>query len=215
MIRILLVDDHAVVRNGYRRLIDAEPGLKVVGEAATAAEANACVQREAVDVAVVDLNLKGSSGLDAIQGMLARRPGLKVMVLSMYESAGYAAQALRCGALGYLTKHCEPAEVIDGIRLVAAGQRALAPEMARALAREAGACPGQLASLTPREFEVLRLLAQGEPTMDIAQAMHLSPKTILNYLSLIRQKLDVDNDFKLLHLAARHGLLDMPAAVLA
>lgn len=211
MIRILLVDDHAVVRTGYRRLLDAEPGMQVVGEAASAGEANAVVLREEADVAVVDLNLRGSSGLEAIQGMLARRPGIRILVLSMHESPGYVVQAIRCGALGYLTKHCEPDEVIDGIRRVAEGRRVLAPEVAHALAREA---PEQaLASLTPREFEVLRLLARGEPTADIAQAMHLSPKTILNYLSLIRQKLDADNDFKLLHLAARHGLLDMPSAV--
>lgn len=213
MIRILLVDDHAVVRTGYRRLLDAEPGMQVVGEAAAACEANAFVLREEVDVALVDLNLKGSSGLEAIQGMLARRPGIRVLVLSMHESPGYVVQAIRCGALGYLTKHCEPAEVIEGIRRVAEGKRVLAPEMAHAVAQAASDHRGALASLTPREFEVLRMLAQGEPAEEIAQAMHLSQKTIFNYLSLIRQKLDVDNDFKLLHLAARHGLLDMPNAV--
>lgn len=213
MIRIILVDDHAVVRTGYRRLLDAEPGLLVVGEAATADEANALVVRSAPDVALVDLSLKGSSGIEAIRGMLARSPKLKVLVLSMHDSAGHVTQALRSGAHGYLTKYCEPDEVIKGIRRIAAGQRVFSPEIAEVLAREAIEGDTPLATLTPREFEVLRLLVHGESSNGIAGAMHLSPKTILNYLSLIRQKLDADSDFKLLHLAARHGLVDINRAV--
>ena len=209
MIRIILVDDHAVVRTGYRRLLDAEPGLQVVGEAATADEANALVVRSTPDVALVDLSLKGSSGIEAIRGMLARSPKLKVLVLSMHDSAGHVTQALRSGAHGYLTKYCEPDDVINGIRRIATGKRVFSPEIAEVLAREAIEGDTPLANLTPREFEVLRLLVHGESSNGIAGAMHLSPKTILNYLSLIRQKLDADSDFKLLHLAARHGLVDI------
>ena len=209
MIRIILVDDHAVVRTGYRRLLDAEPGLLVVGEAARADEANALVLRTTPDVALVDLSLKGSSGIEAIRGMLARRPALKILVLSMHEDAGHITQALRSGALGYLTKHCEPDDVIDGIRRIAAGQRVFSPEIAQILACEAIDGEAAFTQLTPREFEVLRMLVHGESASDIASSMQLSPKTVLNYLSLIRQKLDVDSDFKLLHLAARHGLVDM------
>lgn len=213
MIRIILVDDHAVVRTGYRRLLDAEPGLQVVGEAACADEANALIMRVAVDVAVVDLSLRGSSGIEAIRRMLARQPGLKVLVLSMHEGAGHITQALRSGALGYLTKYSEPDDVIDGIRRVATGKRVFSPEIAQVLAEEALDGDGALAHLTPREFEVLRLLAHGESANCIASSMHLSPKTVLNYLTLIRQKLNADNDFKLLHLAARHGLVDMNHAI--
>lgn len=213
MIRIILVDDHAIVRTGYRRLLDAEPGLQVVGEAASADEANAVALRTTPDVALVDLSLKGSSGIEAIRGMLARLPTLKILVLSMHEGAGHITQALRSGAQGYLTKYCEPADVIDGIRRVAAGKRVFSPEIAQILAREAIDGDGALAHLTPREFEVLRMLAHGDSANDIATSMHLSPKTVLNYLSLIRQKLDADNDFKLLHLAARHGLVDMNCAI--
>lgn len=215
MIRIILVDDHAVVRTGYRRLLDAEPGLQVVGEAACADEANALIMRVAVDVAVVDLSLRGSSGIEAIRRMLARQPNLKVLVLSMHEGAGHITQALRSGALGYLTKYSEPDDVIDGIRRVATGKRVFSPEIAQVLAEEALDGDGALAHLTPREFEVLRLLAHGESANCIASSMHLSPKTVLNYLTLIRQKLNADNDFKLLHLAARHGLVDMNHAISA
>lgn len=209
MIRIVLIDDHAVVRTGYRRLLDAEPGMQVVGEAASADEANALVLRTTPDVALVDLSLRGSSGIEAIRGMLARRNDLKILVLSMHEDAGHVTQALRSGALGYLTKFCEPGAVIDGIRCIAAGKRIFSPEIAQILAQEAINGDGAFTHLTPREFEVLRMLVHGESANHIASSMHLSPKTVLNYLSLIRQKLDVDNDFKLLHLAARHGLVDI------
>jgi DNA-binding NarL/FixJ family response regulator len=207
MIRILLVDDHAVVRNGYRRLLDAEADLIVVGEAARADEANEVMLHTQPQVALVDLSLRGSSGFEAIRGMLARRPDLKILVLSMHEEAGHITQALRCGALGYLSKHCEPLDVIDGIRKVATGKRVFSPEIAQILACASAAGEGALEQLTPREFEVLRMLVRGDSSQAIAGAMQLSPKTILNYLSLIRQKLEVDNDFKLLHLAARHGLV--------
>lgn len=209
MIRIALIDDHAVVRTGYRRLLDAEPGLQVVGEAASADEANALALRSRPDVALVDLSLKGSSGIEAIRGMLARLPALRILVLSMHDSAGHVTQALKSGAHGYLTKYCEPEDVIAGIRRVASGKRVFSPEIAEILAREAIDGDAPLKQLTPREFEVLRLLAHGEPASAIASSMHLSPKTVLNYLSLIRQKLDTDSDFKLLHLAARHGLVDI------
>ena len=212
MIRILLVDDHAVVRTGYRRLLDAEPGLQVVGEAARADEANALVLQTAPDVALVDLSLRGSSGMEAIRGMLARLPALRVLVLSMHEDAGHITQALRSGAHGYLTKHCEPEEVIDGIRRIALGKRVFSPEVAQILAEQALDGQDALAQLTPREFEVLRLHVQGESTGCIAGALQLSPKTILNNLTLIRQKLGVENDFRLLQLAARHGLVTLQSA---
>lgn len=209
MIRIILVDDHAIVRSGYRRLLCAEPDFDVVGEAATVPEANALVQRVHPDVAVVDLSLKNSSGLEAIAGMAARLPQLRILVLSMHDGAGHLAQALKAGAHGYLTKCSEPEEVIDGIRGVVRGRRVLSRDM-RDAAREGG--DEALHDLKPREFELLRLLVQGESVQAIATAMHLSPKTVLNYLTAIRQKLGADNDFKLMHLAARSGLVDFGAA---
>ena len=215
MTRIVLIDDHAVVRTGYRRLLSAESDFSVVGEASSSDEANALVLRVQPDVALVDLSLKGSSGLEAIRGMLARLPRLRVLVLSMHEGAGHVRQALKSGAHGYLTKYCEPDDVIDAIRRVASGRRAFSPEVAEHLADEAHGGEAPLQQLTPREFEVLRLLAHGETAANIAGAMHLSTKTILNYLSLIRQKLDADSDFKLLHFAARHGLVDLRDPVAA
>lgn len=209
MIRIILIDDHAIVRSGYRRLLSAEPDFEVVGEAATVQEANALVQRVRPDVAVVDLSLRGSSGLEAIAGMLARLPLLRVLVLSMHDGAGHLVQALKAGAHGYLTKCSEPEEVIEGIRGVMGGRRVLSRDI-----RDAAAPDGDdaLHELKPREFELLRLLVQGESVQDIASVMHLSPKTVLNYLTSIRQKLNAENDFKLMHLAARSGLVDFGGA---
>jgi len=221
MITIILVDDHAVVRTGYRRLLDAEPGLRVVGEAARADEANALVMRTNPDVALVDLSLKGSSGIEALRGMLARRPALKILVLSMHEDAGHITQALRSGAHGYLTKHCEPGDVIDGIRQVARGKNVFSAEISRIMQaehigvgstitpRNAPGTPDAINALTPREFDVFHMFIQGLSSMDIAGSMQLSPKTILNNLTIIRQKLGVDNDVKLLHLAVRHGMMTM------
>jgi DNA-binding NarL/FixJ family response regulator len=206
MIRIVLVDDHAVVRSGYRRLLCAEPDFDVVGEAASAPEANALVQQVRPDVAIVDLSLKGSSGLEAIAGMRARRPGLRVLVLSMHDSAGHVAQALKAGAHGYLTKRSEPEELITGIRAVMNGTRVLSSDVAAAVA------PAPLDGLTPREFDMLRLLVHGESVQAIAAQLTISPKTVLNTLTSVRQKLGADNDFRLMHLAARLGIVEFGAA---
>lgn len=208
MIRILLLDDHTVVRTGYRRLIDAEAGLRVVAEAATADQAYHCLQQGGIDVAVVDLSLRNGSGVEAIRRMLARDPALRVLVLSMHDNAGFVTQAMRAGALGYLTKCSEPVEMLDAIRAVAAGRRVLSADVAQVLASATLEGERILNRLTPREFEVLRMAATGESASLIASQMHLSHKTVLNHLSMIRQKLDADNDFKLLRVAARHGLVD-------
>ena len=163
MVNVLLLDDHAVVRTGYRRLIDAEPDLHVVAEASTADEAYVHLQMGGIDVAVVDLSLRGASGVEAIRRFLARDPQLRVMVLSMHDGPGYVTQAMRAGALGYLSKSSEPGDMLDGIRAVARGRRVLAPDIARSLAEASLDGDGLLNRLTPREFEVLRLAATGEP----------------------------------------------------
>lgn len=211
MIRILLLDDHAVVRTGYRRLLDAEGGFEVVAEAGTADAAYACVQAGGIDVAVVDLSLGRASGIEAIRRMVTRAPQLKVLVLSMHDNTGFVTQAMRAGALGYLTKNSEPEEVFHAIREVAAGHRVMCSDVAQRLANTVIDGEDPLTRLTPREFEVLRMAAHGDSAADIAGRMHLSSKTILNHLWAIRQKLEVDNDFKLVRLAAQHGLVEFDA----
>lgn len=211
MIQVLLLDDHAVVRAGYRQLIDAEPDMRVCAEAATTEQACAAVREHPLDVAVVDLSLKDESGLEAIRRLLAWSPRLRVLVFTMHAQVGHAVQALRSGALGYLTKDSDPQEMLDAIRRVADGGRMVSPEIAYALLQHdeiAGRAVGPLEELTPREFEVLRMTARGATVREIAERMHLSPKTVMNHMSLVRQKVGAETDFQLLRLAASEGLVE-------
>jgi DNA-binding NarL/FixJ family response regulator len=207
----MLVDDHAVVRAGYRRFLDAEPGFCVAAEAGSCAEAYARMTDDPVDVIVLDLCMPGGSSLDTLRRMLTRWPQLRALVFSMHDNPSYVTQAFRAGALGYLTKNSEPAEMLRAIRDVAAGRRFLSVDVAQGLAQDALDGESVLGCLTPREFEVLRFAAAGDSTCAIAERMHLSIKTVVNYLSLIRQKLGVDSDLELFRLAARHGLVDLSA----
>lgn len=207
MIQVLLLDDHAVVRAGYRQLIDSEPDMCVVGETANSSQACELVRNVAVDVAVVDLDLKGDSGLEAIRRLRQRQGSLKVLVFSMHTHEGYALQSLRAGAQGYLTKDSDPEAMLQAVRQVHQGRRLFPHEVVDAvLADPCRLRASPFAQLTPREFEVLRLATDGHSVEAVAQALHLSPKTVHNHMSLIRAKLDVSSDFKLLRLAAQHGL---------
>lgn len=208
VLQVLLLDDHAVVRAGYRQWIDGEDDMRVVAEAATSAEACAVVRAQAIDVAVVDLSLKDDSGLEAIRRIRARSPRTRVLVLTMHAHEGYALQALRAGAMGYLTKDKPPEAVLDALRLVAAGRRIFSSEVAQAwLGDRPPALLNPLAQLTPREFEVLRMAVDGLGTQAIARALHLSDKTIHNTMSTVRSKLGVQSDFALMRLVTEHGLV--------
>jgi DNA-binding NarL/FixJ family response regulator len=208
MISVLLLDDHAVVRHGYRQWIDGEPDMRVVAEAATSAQACELLRKVLVDVAVVDLSLKGDSGLEAMRRMKERLPGLKMLVLTMHDHPGYALQAFRMGAMGYITKDSDPQQLLDALRQVATGRRVVPGAGDGAMPYPTGAALEDLFSqLTPREFEVLRLLLGGQEPQEVAKALHISEKTVNNTMSLIRQKLGERNDFRLMLMATEYGLL--------
>lgn len=209
MIRILLVDDHVVVRSGYRRFLDAEPDFTVVAEAGRADEAYDCILGGGIDVAIIDLSMPGGSALELMPRITARHPELKILVFSMHDHSSFVTQAMRAGASGYLSKSSEPTEMIRAIREVAAGRRVFSADIAQALAREAIDGASLLDRLTPREFEVLRLAVRGQPPSEIASNLHLSPKTVLNYLTAVRQKLEVSSDFELFRIAVRNQLADL------
>lgn len=211
-IRVMLVDDHAVVRAGYRRLIDAEDDLQVVADVASGDEACAALRDTAIDVVVMDLSLREGSGLEAIKRLLERQPQLKVLVFSMHQAVGYVTQTLRNGALGYITKNSEPLEMIAAIRKVAQGQRVFSPDVAHDMACQVVQGDNPLDCLTPREFDILRLFAGGVQVVPMGDQLHLSAKTVLNHLSNIRRKLEVNSEMELLLLAARHGLVQWPSA---
>ncbi len=206
-IKVLLVDDHAVVREGYRRLLDRAGDILVVGEAADAETALQLSVALRPRVTVMDISLPGCSGIEATRRILTGAPDAQVLVFSMHEDAVYARRALQAGARGYLTKSGAPDALVEAVRRVAVGERYLDPAIARDIAFDSLAGMGPDA-LSPREFEVLRLLAQGLAVRDIAERLGLNPKTVANQQSLIRQKLGAETPLQLLRAAVRLGLVD-------
>lgn len=206
MIRVLLVDDHAIVRAGYARLLALEADLQVVGEAPDADSAYAMLQRnpEMADVMLLDLSMPGRSGFDLIRRARQRCPGLAVLVCTMHDAAPMVANARAAGAAGFMTKASDPALLADAIRRVHAGEQVLSPDVASAPSSPAAQSPQQV--LSPREFDVLIRLARGESLDTIAAALSVSPKTVANLQSLIRAKLGLANSVELLAYARAHGL---------
>lgn len=208
-ITVLLVDDHAVVREGYRRLLEQDAGIRVVGEAADAANAYRLFRELRPDVVVMDIGLPGASGLEAMRRMLASRPEGRVLMFSMYEDAIYLKQALRDGACGYLTKASAPEDLLTAVHQIAAGRTYVSADMTHHLTK-AGigiAAPQGIASLSAREFEILQLLVRGFTLSDIAAQLCVNHKTVANQQSSIKQKLGVENSAQLVLVALRAGLL--------
>jgi DNA-binding NarL/FixJ family response regulator len=210
--RLLLVDDHAIVRAGYRHLLERQERFTVIGEASTADEAYAMFRQHRPDVVITDLSMPGSSGLEAIQRILRADAAARVLVFSMHVSPDLALAARRAGALGYVTKSSPPDVLLRAIADVLVGRNALSPDIAQALAlaRLAGR-RRPLEDLTPREFDVLCMLVAPASVHDIAQRLHLSIKTIHNLHYQIKAKLGVDSDIELTRLAMSWGLDLAPA----
>jgi DNA-binding NarL/FixJ family response regulator len=205
-IRVMLVDDHAVVREGYRRLLALEPDMRVVAESADADGAFTALQRQPdlADVMVLDLSMPGRSGLDLLQRVAAHWPRLRVLVFSMHDNPAMVTQALRAGAMGYITKSSPPDELVNAVRCAAQGRLVLSADVAQvALAGQPNALH---TGLSTREFDVLRFLLEGQTLEQIAERLHLSAKTVANYQTLIRQRLGVSNAVELLRYARQHGL---------
>jgi len=206
--RVMLVDDHAVVRAGYGRLLELEPDFRVVAECADGDAALAALQRQsppAIDVMVLDLSMPGRSGLDLLRRCASRWPALHVLVFSMHDNPAMVMQALRAGAAGFVTKSSAPELLVAALRRVAAGeQMVLSPDIAHAARAPSAQAPHE--ALSPREFDVLQGLVAGQGIDDIAARLHLSAKTVSNYQTLIRQKLGVSTAVELLRYAQQHSL---------
>jgi DNA-binding NarL/FixJ family response regulator len=207
-IHVLLVDDHAVVRAGYRRLLELESDCVVSAECADGDAAYALLQQRnppPVDVIVLDLSMPGRSGLDLLRRIALRWPAIRRLVFSMHDSPAMVAQALAAGAHGFVTKSSAPELLVAALRRVAAGeQRVLSPDIADAPTQPGAQAPHL--ALSPREFEVLQGLLAGESLDVIAERLHLSAKTVSNLQTLIRQKLGVANAVELLRYAGAHRL---------
>ncbi len=204
---VLLVDDHAVVREGYRLLLERAGDIHVVGEAADATSAVAQFTALRPEVVVMDIALPGVSGIDALREIRTGSPAARVLMFSMYEDVIFAQRALKAGAQGYVTKASAPATLVEAVRTVASGKMYLTPSLAQELAlRSLSPEPPRGDELSAREFEVLRLLVQGVPVRDIATRLGLTAKTVANHQSLIRQKLGAETAVQLLRAAARLGI---------
>lgn len=210
-ITILLVDDHAIVREGYRALLKKQPNLEVVAEAADANQAYQLYKLHLPDVTIMDLSLPGQSGIEIISRIKHRNPRVKIVVFTMHQNPRFAAQAMNAGALGYVTKSSPPEVLLNAIFDVNSGRRALSPDIAQALALEKiGHETAALETLSIREFEILRLLAEGRSKEEIAHTLNISPKTVANCHYLIKSKIGVDNDIELVHWAIKMDVIDYP-----
>jgi DNA-binding NarL/FixJ family response regulator len=208
MIRAVLVDDHPVVRSGYLRLLDQAGGISVVAEADDSDGGYAAFVTHRPDVLVTDLTMPGGGGLELIRRVLLRDARARVLVFSMHDSPTLVRRALEAGARGFVTKASSPDRLVDAVRALDAGQRYLSGDLTPALLHDDAEHETQrLAALSAREFEVFRLLAQGHSVHECAEALKLSPKTLANHQSLIKEKLGVTTSAALAHLAIRHGVI--------
>lgn len=207
-IRVLLADDHPVVRSGYHRLLDQTGDIRVVHEAGCCDSAYAGFVAERPDVLVTDLSMPGG-GMELIRRVLLREARARVLVFSMHDSAPVVAQALEAGTMGYVSKGSAPHCLVDAVRAVHGGRRYLSPELEPALQQREPEAE-RLAELSTREFETFRLLAQGHSVDECARVLHLSPKTISNHQTFIKEKLGVSTLAALAHLAMRQGVIPVP-----
>ncbi len=209
-ITIMLVDDHAIVREGYRSLLQKQDNMQVIAEANDGAQAYLSYKQHSPDIVIMDISMPGQGGLEAISRIKQFSADAKIIVFSMHQNPSFAVQATRAGALGYVTKSSDPDVLIRAIHDVQQGKYTLSADIAQALALEKlGTESNALDQLTAREFEILRMLVEATPTQDIADTLNISPKTVANAHYIIKKKLGVTSDIELTHLAIKMNILDL------
>ena len=208
---VFVADDHAILRDGLATLLAAQPDMEVVGTAANGREALAEVIRLAPKVAIIDISMPELDGIEAARRILAANPNIHVMILSMHAGAQHVFHALEAGVRGYLLKESASREVIEAVRIVQCGRRYLSPRVAEIVAQgvtdRSGVSP--LSSLSQREREILKLVADGHSSAEIGTLLHLSPKTVDTYRSRMMQKLHVTDLAGVIKLAIQHGLTSL------
>jgi len=211
MIRVVLADDHAVVRRGVRQILADAGDIEVVGEAKDYGELSNLLREQACDVLVVDISMPGKNGIEVLKAVRERLPKIQVLILSMFPEDQYAVRALKAGAAGYVSKEAAPEKLVDAIRLAARGKKYITPEVAQALASQltAGEAPeNPHEALSDREYETLRLIASGKKLSEIAETMSLSPKTVSVYRARLLEKMKLRTNAELTHYAVKHGLVE-------
>jgi DNA-binding NarL/FixJ family response regulator len=207
-IRVLLVDDHAIARNGVRLMLSAADDIRVDGEACNAQEALQLVLTQPFDVALLDITMPGKNGLDLLKQLRSERPKLAVLMLSTYSEDIYAVRALKLGAAGYLTKDAPTAALVAAVRKAASGGKYVSPAMLEKLASLiGGGGGGNHEALSNRELEVFKLIAAGESLVRIGEALHLSPNTVTTYRARILEKMGLDSNAELTRYALEHGII--------
>jgi two-component system, NarL family, invasion response regulator UvrY len=205
----MLVDDHAVVRMGFKLLLQACDDIEVVAEADSGEAACQMVDAVGPDVVVMDIAMAGMGGIEAIKRLLAKNPRLRILALSAHEDTSHPKRALQAGALGYLSKRSAPEVLIDAIRVIAKGQRYLDAQIAQRIAvQDISGDKGPMEKLSAREFEVFVQLARGQSVAQISEALKLSNSTVGTHLYNVKQKLGLANQAEMTLLAVRHGLID-------
>lgn len=211
-ISIILADDHPVVRRGMEALLESEPDFSIVGVAADGLETIRLADRLKPDVVVLDLMMPGLSGLEALRILRDRSPRTRIVILSMYSSSAFVAQALQNGAIGYVLKGCSEENLIRAVREAAVGRRFLSPPVTEIainayVEQSRGGLLSPHDTLTPRQREVLQMAAEGKTTSEIAERLNISPRTVENHRASIMKKLGLQNQTDLIRHAMRHGLI--------
>jgi len=208
-LRVMLVDDHAVVRGGFKVLLQTWDDVQVVAEADSGEEALRIHDSVAPDVVVMDIAMAGMGGIEAIKRLVAKHPQIRVLALSAHEDTSYSKRAFQAGALGYLSKRTAPEVLVDAIRLVAQGKRFIDPGIAQRMAmQDLSGETDPLALLSPREFEVFMQIARGQSVVAVAETLNLSVSTVGTHVHKIKQKLELTNTSEITLLALRQGLID-------
>jgi two-component system invasion response regulator UvrY len=210
MIKVLIADDHAVVRRGLRQILAETPDILVGGEARSTPEVRQLVREQRFDVVVLDLNMPGGSGLELLGELHRENPGARVLILTVYQENQYAVRAIKAGAAGFLTKESAPEKLIEAVRKIATGGRYISPELAETLASmvagEAEGAPHE--RLSDREFEVFKMLASGRTVSQVASELALSVKTVSTHRTRILKKMDMKTNAELTHYAMRNRIVD-------
>ena len=209
LINVMLVDDHAVVRMGFKMLLESDADIKVIAEAESGEQSIQRYVEHKPDVVVMDITMPGIGGLEAIERILAKDNTAKILVLSAHEDSVHPKRVLNAGAMGYLTKRSAAEELIKAIRTVASGKKYLEASVAQQMAiQQLSGDQNPVDVLSPREFEVFMALAKGKTTNEIAETLFLSPRTVGTHLYNIKQKLNANNSAEIALIAMRSGLLD-------
>lgn len=212
MIKVLLIDDHKLVRTGIRKILEESAGIQVIGEADDGERGLELAKQLAPDVVLLDVSMPGIGGLETTRQLLEHDPSTKVIVVSVHAQEPVPGKLLEAGAFGYLTKGCAADEVVTAVRRVHGGERYLTAEIARALAF--GAVGGRRSAESPfemlsqREMQVMMMVTQGQSIQEISERLRLSPKTVSTYRYRLFEKLGVGNDVELTRLAIRHGFVE-------